>query len=58
MLTTLTTTPTIPERRENMKCPHCNYEFKPRVAKPKRCPCCQKWINKPKNKAKKQAGVK
>lgn len=51
----LTTTPTTTTMEDGgnttMKCPHCSYEWKSRVKKPakvKRCPLCQKWINKPK----------
>lgn len=36
-----------------MKCKFCGYEWKSRVSKPKRCPYCQTWINKPARKEKK-----
>jgi predicted Zn-ribbon and HTH transcriptional regulator len=42
-------------KREPMTCPHCGYVFTPRVEKPKRCPLCQRWINKPGGPA--QAGA-
>lgn len=49
-LTIITTTSKLFKRGFNMKCPHCQYEFKNRTSKPKRCPLCQKWINRPKIK--------
>lgn len=30
-----------------IKCPHCNYEWESRKEKPKKCPLCIRWINKP-----------
>lgn len=47
-LTTTPTTTTMEGGGNLMKCPHCKYEYKARAKKPKRCPLCQKWINKPK----------
>jgi len=40
-------TKVVPEEtvvEDQMKCPHCGYEWEPRVKKPKRCPKCQKWL--------------
>ena len=28
-------------------CPHCGYEWPPRVESPKKCPKCQKWLPTP-----------
>ena len=30
--------------RRRMRCPHCGYEWEPRVASPKRCPRCGYWL--------------
>ena len=30
-----------------MFCPHCTYEWTPRVENPKKCPKCQKWLPTP-----------
>jgi rubrerythrin len=35
------------EPRE-VTCPHCGYSWESRKEKPKKCPLCIKWINKPK----------
>jgi predicted Zn-ribbon and HTH transcriptional regulator len=32
-----------------MICPHCGYEWEPRVEKPKSCPMCKQYLEKPKN---------
>ena len=29
-----------------MKCPHCGYEWKPRVEKPKECPRCKRRLDR------------
>lgn len=33
-------------------CKFCDYEWSSRVEKPKRCPACSKWVNKPKKQKK------
>ena len=38
-----------------MKCPHCGYEWTPRVENPKKCPMCQKWLPPWKREAKVEA---
>jgi len=30
----------------SMKCPHCKYEWIPRVEKPKACPRCKQYLQK------------
>jgi len=36
-----------------MKCPHCGYEWKPRVKNPKECPRCKYRLDYYKSKKKK-----
>jgi hypothetical protein len=37
-----------------MKCPHCGYEWEPRIPNPKTCPCCKRVIALPKAYQEKQ----
>lgn len=30
--------------KKKMKCPHCGYTWEPRVAKPKQCPVCKRYL--------------
>jgi predicted Zn-ribbon and HTH transcriptional regulator len=29
-----------------MRCPHCGYEWRPRVERPKKCPRCYRWLER------------
>lgn len=31
-----------------MICPHCGYDWQPRVEKPRACPMCKQYLEKPK----------
>jgi predicted Zn-ribbon and HTH transcriptional regulator len=33
-----------------MICPHCSYEWENRIDKPKCCPMCKQYLEKPKGK--------
>ena len=34
------------------ECDGCGYSWNPRTKKPKRCPLCGRWVNKPTKKKK------
>jgi len=37
-----------------VRCPHCGYEWMPRVEKPKECPVCKRYLISPKSKRKRR----
>jgi len=34
----------VTEKKKEVVCPHCNYRWTPRVAKPKQCPYCKRYL--------------